>query len=713
MIDNHNTFINDKPIESIEEDKLGRENFAHSLAEAICQRTSTDSYVVGLYGSWGSGKSSIINMVRESLEKSKNKPIVIHFNPWMYSNIDYLITNFLKHMSLCLEKKYGFDYIAEQIMQYSIIFEALSFTSPYIGIIAQLSKIIRIRHKEEKNLDHIKKELDNLFKKNEQKIVIVLDDIDRLMDDEIQQIFRLIKMVANFPNTIYLVAFDPIVVSKSLSKTCQDKGEEYLEKIIQVPFRVPEISEDEIKKYFIDEIIQLFTNEKMSEKRYEDFEHFYDTTLKHLFSTLRDVKRYLNTFKFRFTALKHDINIYDLLIITGLKLYLPDLFDWIYFHKAIVTGNYGFKIKEQELQGIKEELDNIFDKKEDKVPLKVQLSLLGTLFLEMRRYINTHYKDDNKEGFFMRQANESCRISVSYFFDIYFRLDLLPNMESLKETKIKLEELSKKRQLIKNIIKNSWGNFDLTFFSKVLHVIYNNELSPTQLPSILNAFIEAEKYLIAMNNENALMDSIDSEKEPFLGFSEGFYLYNVVDLLVRINVELFSKIEKQIKFEKLKTALTNFSLGLLISPLVVKKISEMFQEGYTSQHKHLKPRIKELQEIILTQIMDNKSKLLERGFIFLPDRSDVIELLTIWQKWGNAKDVEIFTKELLKKHPNIILFIGKKLMAGDTISFIFEEDTIKYMKKCVSSDIFQEDNTDEEKKAILDFLEKSEKKQYN
>ena len=84
----------DRPIKSLKEDLLGRGHFAIGLANALISWTGTESLVLGLYGAWGSGKSSIKNMVLELLSKSARKPAVVEFNPWVWSGHDRLLMAF-------------------------------------------------------------------------------------------------------------------------------------------------------------------------------------------------------------------------------------------------------------------------------------------------------------------------------------------------------------------------------------------------------------------------------------------------------------------------------------------------------------------------------------------------------------------------------------------------------------------------------------------
>jgi len=94
-------FAPDQPIKSCKEDILGRKSFAQSLGDAILNYKEKESIVVGLFGEWGSGKTSLINMALEHIndvsrgKTSDDKPIIIKFNPWNYSDQNQLIIQFL------------------------------------------------------------------------------------------------------------------------------------------------------------------------------------------------------------------------------------------------------------------------------------------------------------------------------------------------------------------------------------------------------------------------------------------------------------------------------------------------------------------------------------------------------------------------------------------------------------------------------------------
>jgi predicted KAP-like P-loop ATPase len=234
----------DQPITKLAEDELGLDNFIKQLALAITKYEHVSSFVVGLYGDWGSGKTSIINMLLDTLEQNKkeNKIIVVKFNPWYFSGQDKLLEQFFD--SLYINIKSNFEKImgnSEKANKLSVsIGESTSGLIAYLkplikyivpwvpGIPSQqlLSFLSTLEDfskslqglKTDKKFDPIekKKELNQKLKQLDRKVLIVMDDIDRLTKSEILQIFQLVKSVADFDNTIYLLSFSPDVVTQSL-----------------------------------------------------------------------------------------------------------------------------------------------------------------------------------------------------------------------------------------------------------------------------------------------------------------------------------------------------------------------------------------------------------------------------------------------------------------------------------------------------------------
>ena len=93
-------FYSDKPIGSNNEDMLNRKGFAKILARTLVHLESRDTFTVGLFGKWGSGKTSLVNMTLTEIEsiqaerKTEEQIIVVHFEPWNFTDTNQLLTQF-------------------------------------------------------------------------------------------------------------------------------------------------------------------------------------------------------------------------------------------------------------------------------------------------------------------------------------------------------------------------------------------------------------------------------------------------------------------------------------------------------------------------------------------------------------------------------------------------------------------------------------------
>lgn len=228
-------FSADRPIGSLEEDLLGRASFADSLASAIKGWRGNESLVVALYGPWGSGKSSVKNMVLQTLRSVEaNCPLIIEFNPWQWSGQNQLAEAFFQEIGLVLGRSDGSEDGKRRAAKWrtygtyltlgASLAKSLKTILPILGLpgsgIADMlakgmEQSATVAHEgskgveaqgivQQQTLAEIKKELSDSLKELERPILVVLDDIDRLTPEEIRLLFQLVKANADFPNMVYL-----------------------------------------------------------------------------------------------------------------------------------------------------------------------------------------------------------------------------------------------------------------------------------------------------------------------------------------------------------------------------------------------------------------------------------------------------------------------------------------------------------------------------
>ena len=366
--ENNNKYSSDKPINSVDEDLLGRASFSKQLGQSLLKYSSEDTFVVGLFGKWGTGKTSVINMTLQEIDKvsagDEKSPIIVKFSPWNYSNHDDLIFQFLNCMKNSIDTRVEGELkekIGSALSTYSGALYALSLipvAGPAVAAFAtNVAKGVGDDLSQKKSLEQSKESLEKVLKELGQKIIVVIDDIDRLSDTQIQDIFRLVKQVADLPNVIYLLSMERDVVVKALDGVQQYNGSDYLEKIIQIPFVIPEIDINKLHKAFfikINEIVKAKDVNNEIDQEYWSKVFMY--CVRPYLRTLRDVNRFLNVFRFRFDSLYNEVCLEDIIAITTFEVLNTNLYKWISKNKDALCGGelHSFNIQGMNKKEIKE-----------------------------------------------------------------------------------------------------------------------------------------------------------------------------------------------------------------------------------------------------------------------------------------------------------------------------------------------------------------------
>jgi predicted KAP-like P-loop ATPase len=324
-------YFTDIPISDPKLDEFKRYSFAQRVAETIASRCDPASIVIGIYGVWGGGKSTVLNFIEKELE-NKDDVICVKFNPWRFEDEIHLLQDFFKILADELGKSISSpnEKIRELLKDYAAI---LTFT---IGGIVQLSPGEVGKSHSSVELSELKKRIE-IFLKNESKnIVILIDDIDRLDKKEIQTIFKLVKLSADFDKTTYVLAFDEKMVSEAVGEKYglgdKEAGRNFIDKIVQVPLNLPKadaISLRDICIKIISETLNKANIYLTEEQRQEFLGKLFIDCLETRIQTPRAAKRYGNALYFSLHLLKGEVNPVDLMLIEGMRIFYPKLYDTV------------------------------------------------------------------------------------------------------------------------------------------------------------------------------------------------------------------------------------------------------------------------------------------------------------------------------------------------------------------------------------------------
>ena len=644
-------FYSEKPIILGKEDLLGRAKVANELSREIKFYKNEDSLAIGIVGKWGSGKTSFINMVLENFKGNDNY-IVIKFNPWNISSRKQLISDFFLQLSNSIEKKSKTNKIVKTIKKslnkLSKIFKTLESIQVFsiLGIIINFIK--ECIKTEDEDLETIKRKIDTELEKLAKKLIIVIDDIDRLCDEEIREIFQLVKSIANFKNTIYILSYDREIVTKALDKTQQEKGEEYLEKIVQVPLVLPYISKNDLDKIFID---RLNTSINIPDKEYDNeyFSELYYNGLAESFENLRDIERYMNVFNFGINLAREELNINDYIAITLIKVFEPNLYEHIKNNKEYFSGTKFDEYSNKNKKEILDELEEIYKKLKKLEKRKIE-KLMKVIFpkLEEMNYA---------EGF-INIWGKARRIATPAYFESYFRLDFPENEIKKSEIK-KFREFSTEEDLIKIFNINNKKRIRLL------------ELLIEEIEEISD-----KKAIILLKFIFSIADELKYEgSKGIFAFMENPQ-YKIIRIFYKIlnnsNRNQYKIMEELFKYDK-------SSLQLLFSVL------EMLNDSFLKKNLESEYGIEENQLIILRDIA--VTKILKESEKSEKIESGLLNILYAMKRLGSKEEAKKVFKNYLKNKDLLIDFIKEFISTRTTeINYSIREST--YLLKDYINDFY-------------------------
>lgn len=306
--DSEKGFQTDKPIKELSDEKLGRGNYAQKIAEQINDSFPKESFAIGVTGKWGSGKTSFLHLIKKKLNPNT---IIVDFNAWHSHETKNLITDFFALLKAELNDGSVSQHINLYVKQLTAVDDNI-----YFKTIDFLQKTIFGNQSTQEIFDRINASIKRLNK----QIVIFIDDLDRLDNNEIIEIIKLIRISANFKNTVFVVAFDKGYVTNAIEEINPHEKERFLEKIFQAEFPLPTFEKNRIKNELI---------KRLKINIDKEYHHEIDTYLTSYKSeeiveicikSLRDVTRFVNIFSLDFDTVKGQVLFRDFFNVELLKL---------------------------------------------------------------------------------------------------------------------------------------------------------------------------------------------------------------------------------------------------------------------------------------------------------------------------------------------------------------------------------------------------------
>lgn len=450
---------------SVDDTEIKLEDNQIKYAETLVKKLkntdlSKESFAVGITGEWGSGKSTFLNTMKKEIKKEDFAEIV-EFNPWLCNSPEQVTQDFFATLINELSPKHST--LSRTINKYAKLLNKIAKPSLSIfGIDLDLTP-------GDDSLDELKENISKKLANLPKKVVILIDDTDRLEGNEIFEILRLIRNTADFKNVIYIATYDKEYVTDVLKENKIKDPSAYLEKIFQTEVHLLKVEGYELWETLMKDL-RLQTLK-------EDFINFdiggliieHHELIFKILSNYRQVKRFTRQFSAYLDYLYstkenliHELSIIDLFWIELLQTYDKKVYNKLAKdrYSILADGNNGYTINpgtktDEWNDKTKEILEIIFEKE---------------------------YNDS--DPFFDKDYNNSRRLRLRENYDKYFSLSIAPD-------KISFDEMRK--MLVNNNpenVINEWISQEKSISSIFFH-FYQFEIS-------LSNVLYIENYIIAI-----------------------------------------------------------------------------------------------------------------------------------------------------------------------------------------------------------------------
>ena len=418
--------FNDSPIESAEDDLYGVLPFAKVLAKSFLSIKKPVGTTIALRGPWGSGKSSVVNLLRKELQGHPDTLHVSEFKCWWFRGEEVLALAFLQNLNSILseeleDKVKGLvPKLGRGLLQAGPVIgtaAALITSGPLAALIGKSLDFSKIFFPKEDTLETTFKKLAEVLKKEKRRFLIIIDDMDRLNPEEALAIFRLVKSVGRLPNVMYLLVFDRELIEKAVRELYPAEGPHFLEKIVQAGFDLPEPMRTDLNQAILASIDKICDPGESEQHRIVNI--FADVVAPYL-TTPRHVVRFQNAISVTWPAIENEISLADFIALETLRLYEPSLFNSIRSGMSRLCSSKDQPERREQEDRFTEFLSGVHASNHETAKAALQ-----RLFPRMEQQVSGFHAGWDEER----------RVCIEHHFNTYFQMSLGDNTLPVNDIK--------------------------------------------------------------------------------------------------------------------------------------------------------------------------------------------------------------------------------------------------------------------------------------
>lgn len=323
----------DRPIiikeEEVDYDIFGRQKIIAQIFRDIVTCEPKGSHVIGVEGEWGSGKSTILNIVKRKIRERKENDtqdliVIDEFDPWIYGDQQSMLSGMFECILEHSGVKWGY------LRKKRIIDDVSSVLAGQYAAVGVVRSLMSSTNQLQSKVDEIERRVVEHLEYMNQKIVFFIDNLERADAQNIVLLLKLMGKIMKWPRVIFVVSYDPERLKHVLNDVALI-DEHYTEKIIQAVWHVPALSVERKNTVFEKCMMNLLRQYGIQADEIEEYEDVFKCILKNV-TNIRTFKRLLNS-TFSLVLGEENLNKHDLLCMEVLHFLNPDLYGAIYANR--------------------------------------------------------------------------------------------------------------------------------------------------------------------------------------------------------------------------------------------------------------------------------------------------------------------------------------------------------------------------------------------
>ena len=583
--------------EEVDYDLFNRDVLINQLYYSILACCGSKySFVIGLEGPWGCGKTTIVKNVSNRIKHNCSENIIVtnDFDPWIYSTQEALLTSLFD----IILRKTGIKYSKSSLKNLSNNLVKNILGSHFAGKVA--SEIV-LDSGNENIIKSLKLQIHNYLEQNNKSLVIFIDNLDRASAGNIVFLLKIISNVFDLDRIIYVLSYDENRINAILDKN-QNINKNYIEKIVQQVIKVTKLNKNKFKSIIGDCLQKLLNINSVHTVNTSDYEYIIDFLADYC-EDLRAFKRMINSIGF---MLSIDNELYkpDLLSLEIIRFFHNDLYEEIHNNSKyyIYTDQDTDAILYGEIfnrDTFNKNAKSYFDDLIKKYDVSL-MKLIARMFPYVDRAIKGTEIRPETDGQYEEYSKDivlNCRVASAKYFDNYFYHDQKEN-EYIVVAQIYNKFIDTiYNELSKGTEENIPGIFDALF--EKIPVYYHLEII-SKLWYARNDFDEkiCTPIIVGLiNNSN----TIDNER--------GFFTLSAYQRATAIVATLFTKINENDKKDLINYLRGKYHLIEICDEILYWLDSSSFMEEASSIDVQL---FEELLFDMYNQIINTPINILEK-----------------------------------------------------------------------------------------------------